>query len=162
MTDIKQRTVYVLTPMNKADDDDTDVYVGSTSMSLKQRLAGHRYNVKRSDSKLYRRMGEVGVNNWEIVPLFQRTCDKETILGLERKWVKIMGADLNSNLPVLTSDERETYHANYYKGNKQSKRYHCDVCDLSFISNRNLQRHLKTSRHFWTKTDKNVRLQIIP
>ena len=65
----KQQTVYVLTCTNKADDDNTDVYVGSTSLSLNERLGQHRYNVTRvgcESNKLYERMRTVGVQNWEI------------------------------------------------------------------------------------------------
>ena len=62
-SEIKQRFVYVLTRTNKADDDDTDIYVGSTSLSLRQRLWMHRSDVKRSNSKLYERMRTVGIYN---------------------------------------------------------------------------------------------------
>ena len=37
--EIKESTVDVLTRTNKADGDDTDIYVGSTSQSLKERLS---------------------------------------------------------------------------------------------------------------------------
>ena len=40
--EIKQRTVYVLTRKNKADNDDSDIYLGSTSQPLWRRFADHR------------------------------------------------------------------------------------------------------------------------
>ena len=148
-SEIKQRFVYVLTRTNKADDDETDVYVGSTSLSLRQRLQIHRCVSKSNNSKLYERMREVGINNWEIIPLLQRTCDKKTIWELERKWVKIMNADLNMRSPFLGFDfeNKKEYSACYYKFNIQNKRYHCGICDLSFGKNKDLQKHFHTINH---------------
>ena len=164
-SEIKLRIVYVLTRTNKAnDDDDTDIYVASTSKNLNERLAEHRCVAKSKNSKLYERMREVDIYNWEIIPLLSRTCDKKTILELERKWIKIMNADLNTLSPIITPDERKTYLVNYYKLNKkdilrkhteynksikQKKVHYCEVCNMSFEFNYNLQKHLKTSKHFW-------------
>ena len=67
--EIKQRIVYVLTRTNKADNDDSDIYVGSTSMYLSNRLALHRCDAIRpgnENNRLYIRMREVGLENWEI------------------------------------------------------------------------------------------------
>ena len=174
MTEIKKRTVYLLQRTDK-EEDGTDVYVGSTSKTPRRRLSEHRCMATRSDSKLYGRMRAVGVDNWEIVPLFQRACDKETILGLERKWIKIMGADLNTYFPIITPEEKNQYASKYremnkekmadylemnkekiskkiadcYEKNKQKKKYHCAICEVAYRNNYDLQRHLKTSRHFW-------------
>ena len=122
-SEIKQRIVYVLTRINKADDDDTDIYVGSTSLSLNDRLRLHRNASTKAgneNNKLYTRMRTVGVQNWEIIPLLSRTCDIKTIRGLERKWCKIMAADLNTNLPITTPEERNQYNADYYASNKEA------------------------------------------
>ena len=181
-TETKQRIVYVLTRTNKADDDDTDIYVGSTSKSLNDRLCGHRRDAIRAgneNNKLYKRMRTVGIQNWEITPLLSRTCDLKTIRELERKWCKIMNADLNTYLPITTPEEKKSqkadYDAEYRKSNKeaiskrnadyresnkeaikqyresnkQNKVHYCTLCDKSFGSNADLQRHLKSSRHFW-------------
>ena len=126
-SEIKQRVVYVLTRTNKADDDDTDIYVGSTSKPLKIRLRGHKNDATRAgneNNKLYTRMRATGIQNWEIFPLLQRTCDIKTIKELERKWCKILGADLNTALPILTHEERgqyqASYQADYYESNKEA------------------------------------------
>ena len=117
----KQRIVYVLTRTNKADDDDTDIYIGSTSQSLNDRLGQHRYkaDVIKENSKLYERMREVGTSNFEILPLLSRTCDIKTIRELERKWCEILKADLNTNLPILTPDEKKQQKSDYYESNKE-------------------------------------------
>ena len=52
------------------------------------------------DSKLYRRMREVGVHRWKIVPLLTFACDRETICGFEREWIKALNADLNKLSPI--------------------------------------------------------------
>ena len=165
MADIREGFVYVITRTNKTDDDYTDIYVGSTSRALNLRLSEHRCNVTRvgnENNKLYKKMRAVGIQSWEIIPLLSRTCDKKAILELEKKWCKIIGADLNTLSPIRTPDEKRQYDANYrelnrdvvsqymanyFKKNKESKRYHCNVCDLSFEHIGNLQRHLKTLKH---------------
>ena len=65
--EIKNRTVYVLTRTNKADDDDSDIYVGSTSKPLERRLAGHIQLAKNfiergcsENNRLFVRMNEIG------------------------------------------------------------------------------------------------------
>ena len=199
-SEIKPRIVYVLTRTNKADDDDTDIYVGSTSRSLNDRLCCHRCDATRvgnENNKLYSRMRAVGLQNWEIISLLSRTCDIKTIRELERKWCKIMSTDLNTNLPILkpgelnlnkeaikqyqadyyksNKDAIRQRHADYYKSNKdaikqyyksnkeaiskyqsdyresnkQNKVHYCELCDKACGSNMDLQRHLKTSKHFW-------------
>ena len=118
--EIKLRIVYVLTRKNKADADDTDLYVGSTSHRLGKRLYQHLYNsenfIKRGlseDNRLYKRIREVGLENWEVLPLLSRTCDVKTIRELERKWVRILGAGLNSYLPITSKEEKKEHRANY-------------------------------------------------
>ena len=156
MTEIKERVVYVITRTSKADDDNTDIYVGSTSYSLKKRLCEHRSTARgagNENNKLYERMREVGVDSWKITPLLSQLCDKKTIRELEREKCSELNADLNTLSPIRTPDEKRqydaAYSAAYYEKNKQKKRYYCEVCDISFGYNRDLQKHLKTSRHFW-------------
>ena len=162
--EIKPRTVYLLKRKNKPDDG-TDIYVGSISMNLKYRLSSHRSpSSYMRKSKLYVRMLEIGLNNWEIVPLLTFTCDKKTILEFEKEWIKILNADLNKNLPVINISKKE-YRANFYRLNKefckrrqvyyyhnniQNKIHHCDVCDKSFGWNYFLQEHFDTLKHQYT------------
>ena len=74
--EIKPRIVYMLCRTNKPDDG-TDIYVGSTSQRLEQRLCDHRSKAKIIDSKLYKRIREIGIYNWEIIPLLTFTCHKK-------------------------------------------------------------------------------------
>ena len=96
---IKQRIVYVLTRKNKADGDDTDIYVSSTSNPLSHMMCNHRCVGIRTgyeNNRLYKRMREVGLKNWETFPLLSRTCDVKTIRELVRNWIGVLQADLNS------------------------------------------------------------------
>ena len=124
MTDkIKQRIVYVLTRKNKTDDDDSDLYVGCMSQPLERRLQGHRKDAQRSgreNNRLYKRMREVGLENWEILPLLGRTCGKKEVFELERKWIKILKAGLNTYLPARKEETVQEYNANRYKDNKEA------------------------------------------
>lgn len=155
MYETKPRTVYLLKRTDKADDG-TDIYVGSTSMNLKYRLHSHRcsasYLWKYGGTKLYKKMREVGVDNWEIVPLLSFTCDKNTILEFEKEWIRILKADLNKNSPIglnmeLNKETRKRVQARYYHKNIQNKIHHCDVCDKSFRCNYFLQEHFESLKH---------------
>ena len=121
--EIKERTVYVLTRKNKADDDDSDIYVGSTSRTLEQRFVVHRSDAIRSgneNNRLYKRMREIGLGNWEILPLLAWVCGIKEIREVERKWIKILNAGLNSYLPVREEETVEEYQAAYYEKNKDA------------------------------------------
>ena len=103
-------------------------------------------------------MREVRINNWEIVPLSTFSCDKKTILELEKEYIKTLNTNLNMNSPFSGLNKKE-YLANYIEANKevikhqrtnyyksiiQGKVHHCDVCEKSFLHNNDLRRHLRT------------------
>ena len=67
-------------------------------------------------------MREVGLQNWEILPLLSRTCALKTIRQLEGKWIGVLRADLNTRLPIREEETREEYHANYYEANREAIR----------------------------------------
>ena len=166
---------------DKPDDDGTDIYVGSTSKPLKERLRKHRSNAKNflkrgytENHKLYTRMNDVGVWNWNTIPLVMFACDQKTIFEFQRDWIQILKTDLNMIFPVT---DRKKYKAEYrknnkdairkrnaerYEGNKNTtlrqqaeyrknnvgvKKYHCDVCDISFGHKKDLGKHLDTLKH---------------
>ena len=179
MGENKLKTVYLLKRTDKPDDG-TDIYVGSTSGTLRRRLREHKSlsKIKRGcNIKLYRKMCEVGLGSWEIVPLLSFMCDKKTICEFEKEWCNALNADLNMRFPFSGFDNKKEYLANYresnketikqqiteyykvnketikqqrgnYRGlNKQNKVYHCDVCDKSIESNKDLKRHFDSLRH---------------
>ena len=163
---IKPRTVYLLKRTDKPDDG-TDTYIGSTSLTLKERLCCHkRMSGYDKKSKLYVRMQETGANNWGIVPLLTFSCDKKTILEFEREWCSLLNADLNMILAINTEEEKREHnlrkYAKYYASNretvkqrkaeyrklsKQNKVFHCNVCEKSFESGWLLRRHFESLKH---------------
>ena len=149
MTEIKQRTVYLLQRADKIYDG-TEIYVGSTSLSLKERLRKHRSRSKTyKNTKLYKKMREVGLNNWEMISIlsFECECDKKTILELEMEKCNELNADLNTYSPFSGFENKKEYFANYRELNKQKETYHCNICEKSFGTNWLLQRHFNTLKH---------------
>ena len=167
--EIKQRIVYVLTRKDKADDDGTDIYVGSTSLPLERRLYLHRQAAVipgNGNNRLYKRMNGIGLDNWKVLPLLSRMCGIKTIREIERKWIRILSADLNSYLPIreekMFKEYMVNYYVGYYKDNKgvilqqhaayrekikDFKRFYCGVCDIAYGSKRDLGRHFDTLKH---------------
>ena len=152
-SEIKQRTVYKLVRTDKPEDG-TDIYVGSTSLSLKKRLQLHKHDVKRCTYKFHTRMSEVGTDKWKILPLLTYSCDQGTIKAFEQQWIETVNADLDTFSPLDTDNKwnhigKKEYKRSHYYSNIERKKYYCDVCDMSFGYNNGLQRHLKSSKHFW-------------
>ena len=106
MNDIKPRTVYLMRRTDKEEDDGKDLYIGSTSQTLKKRLQDHTHNAKICNTKLYKRMQEIGPENWTIEPLLTFSCDKKTIYDFEREWIKLIKPDLNVLSPVREKCQR--------------------------------------------------------
>ena len=206
--EIKTRTVYCLT--KNFSDENYDSYIGSTSMSLERRLNWHKFSAMQNrckNSKIYRRMNEVGLENWKVVPLLTLECTRNEILTFERKWLEVLGADLNSYLPIINAEDRKQkraeyrkknrekiqqgkakyraenreilrkkqvkyflknreaiyqkqvkyrennhekisqWNAEYREKNKASKRFFCEVCDITCGSAKDLKRHNDTLKH---------------
>ena len=95
------RTVYLI--RHKDSEFGKDVYVGSTSLPLGRKLSLHksiseRRNKNRAGRKLYKRMREVGLENWEIKPLLtaeENISSRADIRKLKKMSRDILNADLN-------------------------------------------------------------------
>ena len=88
-------------------------------------------------------MREVGLRNWEVLSLLSRTCNIKTIRELERKYVGVLQADLNTLMPIISKEEKKEGQIIYRRVNVQTKRYYCIVCE----SKRDLECHLGTISH---------------
>ena len=126
---VKRRTVYCIS--KKVKDENYDVYVGSTSQSLAERLRKHKVKVRANlpeyaNNKFYNRILSVGLDAWEIKPLLVLECDRNEIRKFERKWVELLEADLNTNSPFQTEDEyneyKKEYKKHYYEQNRDEIR----------------------------------------
>ena len=139
---------------DKTDDDGKDVYVGSTLQPLGRRFANHKHEAGNPSnfkyyrtSKLYERMREVGVHRCKIAPLLTFACDQKIICEFEREWVKALNAGLNTFSPINENLVKRKNMIKYHKKNKETKRYYCEICDLTFMHTSNLKRHLDTLKH---------------
>ena len=149
MSEIKERVVYLLQRTDKIYDG-TDIYVGSTSLSLERRLQFHRSRSKLEkygNTKLYKKMCEVGLNNWEMISILSFTCDKKTILKFEKEKYYELNADLNTYSPFSGFENKKEYFANFRELNKQKEIYHCNICEKSFGTNWILQKHFNSLKH---------------
>ena len=149
--EIKPRTVYLLRRTDK-EDNGKDLYVGSTSQTLKKRLGEHKSYTKICNSKLYKRMVEVGLRNWEIIPLLSRTCNRSGICKVERKWIEILNPNLNTVLPSDTDNKwkntgKEKMKRERYYFHKQNKTYYCNVCNKAFGYGADLKKHFESLKH---------------
>ena len=150
MTDnkVRRRTVYCLT--KKIPDENYDMYVGSTCKPLSKRLSHHKNYSKKvfiKDSKFYKRLREVGPDNWCIKPLLVHTCSKKDIRHFENKWIEILNADLNEKSPIQDDQTEKHRISKIRKRNIDEKKYYCDVCEKAFQSNSNLNQHRDSLKH---------------
>ena len=120
-SEIKNRTVYVLCRTDKPEDG-TNIYRGSTSRPMKERLRIHRKDsqkLRNGNNRLYKRMVNVGIRNWKVIPLVTFACDQKTTFEFEKQWIVLIGADSNTNSPIT---DRKEYKAGYYLENKEAIR----------------------------------------
>ena len=150
MTEVKKRTVYVLS--KKITDENYDVYVGSTTMSMTKRLYDHKYHCQQKfyDSKLYVRMRQVGLDGWKISPLYEKTCTKDEIRKVEKKWIEILDADLNKNSPFSDDSRERERQMRLQNRYVDEKRFFCEVCEKAFQSGRKLSRHKDSLKYQFT------------
>ena len=150
MSEIRNRTVYMLCRT----DGGTGIYIGSTLQPLDERFKQHKQNAGNPSrlkwyggSKLYKKMREVGVNRWKIVPLLTIPCDRAEICEYEQEWIKALNADLNMTAAVNGDAALREYYKQRHRNNKETKRFYCEICDVAYGSNYNLKKHFDTLKH---------------
>lgn len=87
---------------------DDDIYVGSTHHPLVKRLCLHKSHAKgkNANSKVYRHLNEVGLDNvrMELIEEYPCNCKKE-LEDRERYWIENLKPSLNKNIPSRTLEE---------------------------------------------------------
>ena len=123
------------------------MYVGSTSLSLAKRLSNHKNDslrVGNEENKLYKRMREVGLENWVMRPLLSlesTLCTRDEIRAFEKMWCEILRCDLNSYSPIRSAavrykENREVIlrkKAIRYQNNKDSKNFFAKLVTNHFL-----------------------------
>ena len=127
MTDnkVEEWTVYCIT--KKVPDYNYDMYVGSTSMSLNLIFKIYKDQSKLLPyTKLFKRMREVRLGKWEIIPLFCKECSLKEIDQIEKKYRKILQAHLShwkrfekDNEKRYKDDDDKERYKKYYLDNKE-------------------------------------------
>ena len=109
-----------------------DIYIGSTTVSLSQRMTKHRASMnceKRGKCLLYQKMREHGVENFFITLIEKCPCnDIEELRAKEGEWIEKMGT-LNMKVAGRTPEQyrkdtvehKKEYDQEYHKNNKDKK-----------------------------------------
>ena len=113
---------------------DSDIYISSTCCSLGMRMAKHRAyrtNEKVKHRRLYKKMNELGVENFYIVLLYEMPeCqNKEQLHKKEREKIEELKPALNYAIPTRTfqewvEDNREyvrEFDRNYRRENREHR-----------------------------------------
>jgi len=77
---------------------DEEIYVGSTTQKLSNRMANHRRDARRENSKFYQHMNFIGINNFYIELICQYPCNNvEELNSKEGEWIRTIGT-INKNI----------------------------------------------------------------
>ena len=96
---------------------DDEIYVGSTCCSLAKRMAKHRYEAKRKQTIIYRKMNDLGVENFYIVLLEELPeCQNvEQLRKRERDKIEELKSTLNHFIPSRTRKQWIEEHHEHKK-----------------------------------------------
>jgi hypothetical protein len=85
-------------------DEDEEIYVGSTCGSLRLRKAGHKSMAKRRPNQhVYAHLNEVGWEHVRIILLQQISCaNKDELRAAEQHWIDLLHPSLNKNSAVYS------------------------------------------------------------
>lgn len=122
------------------------IYIGSTTIPLKQRLVVHRSSYKRhlNGKGAYISSIEVVKYGDPEIELLQELPDdtkKIDLLNTERFYIQQLNS-VNKNIPGALMNNKN-YHKDYYKTNKKFVKCGCG----SSVSHHNNKQHLKTKMH---------------
>ena len=122
-------------------------------------MATHQNDSKKPhniNNKLYKKMRDVGLDKWGMVPLLTLACDRKTILGFEKEWCQVLNTDLNTNLPIgIDIDKRRGTKRKYHEDNKEviNKRVLCDICKTTFTRTNIYNHEKKSPKHQYALLD---------
>ena len=84
---------------------DNDIYIGSTTTALSNRMVKHRHDMNRFNMKISKKMKEIGVDNFYIELVEEYPCDNiEQLRKKEGEYIRQMGT-LNTRIEQRTIQE---------------------------------------------------------
>ena len=108
-----------------------EAYIGSTTVSLSQRLALHKANLGCSSRQIIER------GDYKIVLIEDYPCERKEQLAMrERHWYDIMDC-INKNRPHTTLEEKKEYQKRYiseYQKTDKNKEYHRQYHRTHYVS----------------------------
>ena len=139
-----------------------EIYIGSTTKKLNERLYNHKYNYGRylngkyNNVSVFKLFDKFGLNNIEIVLLQEIDFnDKKQLTDLEGRFIKdnacvnkcIMGRTMKEYYNA-NKDKKIEYQKQYRKDNKNKlqQKHMCNVCGGKF-TNEHKSQHFKSKKH---------------
>jgi group I intron endonuclease len=111
-------------------DNDDEIYVGSTTDALHKRMYSHKRDAKaKPNMRVYHHLNKVGFENVRIVLIELFSCNsREELIRRERHWFDILKPSLNTTLPSRTTqqyrlDNRETLRKQNKEWEKNNREY---------------------------------------
>jgi hypothetical protein len=99
MPDYTKGKIYKL-----ANNDDSEIYIGSTCGTLRRRKAGHRSDAKRYPTqRVYHHLNAIGWNNVRIILLQSISCsNKDELRAAEQHYIDMLHPSLNRQSAIDT------------------------------------------------------------
>lgn len=113
--------------INKHDD---LVYIGSTEIGLHLRFEVHKQYSKNSETKLYKHMRNIGVENFSIQLLEEiKMCNPKSLKEIEGEYIKKydsinngLNTYMSNSIAVSSSSDKKTYMREYMKNYWKSEK----------------------------------------
>ena len=112
MSDVKPRTIFMVTRKNKPSGDNSDIFIGSTCNPNGACIGDYIWQVYNGDyinSKICLRMNATGVRNWKVRSILTRSCTLKEILEIKKKVIQDYNADLNVRTHVKPKKQKIEY-----------------------------------------------------
>ncbi len=118
-----------------------NIYVGSTTQLLCQRMATHRNNVKKyPNRKIYQLMNTIGIEHFKIILIEKYPCkSREELNTREEYYRQLLKPSLNNNCCHVND------YTNYFKDYAKQKNI-CNICKGKY-TRCNKSNHERTLKH---------------
>lgn len=130
--DYKNGRIYKIT-----NDVNNDIYIGSTTQRLCQRMATHRNNSKKyPNRKIYKFINSIGIEHFKILLIEKYPCsNREELNEREEHYRRLLKPILNNNCCHIDD------YTNYW-----NKKVQCESCGGTYTRS-NKHHHKVTDKH---------------